>query len=169
MAVATEQSARVRAVGAEVLLFEVEQQRYAVPLSLVMEIVRAVAVEPLPRTPRANLEVILGVINVRGQLAPVLDLRRRFGWADRPLDPREHFVLLRGPARPLAIRSDRAVGLATLPPAALEEPTALVPGAAHVAGIARLPDGVLLVYDLPAFLDQTEARALEDALSEGQA
>jgi purine-binding chemotaxis protein CheW len=159
---ATAQAGGARVGENEHLLFEVEEQRYAVSAAIVVEVVRAVAITPLPRAPR----IILGVVNVRGQLAPVLDLRRRFGWPDRALDAREHLVVLRGPRRALCLRVDRALGLSHLPPDALESPEAVVPGATRVSGIGRLPDGVLLVYDLPAFLSDSEALAVDAAMGQ---
>lgn len=154
------------AAGAiEVLVFEVDQHRHAIPSALVSEIVRAVAIAPLPTAPL----VVRGVVNVRGQLAAVVDLRRRFGWPDRPLDPWEHFLVLRAAPRPLVLRADRVLGPARIPAGALEPSAAVVPGAGHVAGLARLPDGLLLVYDLPALLDASETRAVDRALSEGDA
>ena len=58
----------------EVLLFTLEAQRYALPTSDVRELLRAVRLTPLPRAPA----VIEGLLNLRGELLPVLDMRRRF-------------------------------------------------------------------------------------------
>lgn len=147
--------------GDEVLMFEVEGQRHAVPTSIVAEVLRAVAIAPLPRAPR----VVTGIINVRGRLVPVLDLRRRFGAADRPVDPGERLLLLRGPQRLMGLRADAVLGLQALPPGSLEQVGQLVPGADQVAGVARLPDGVLLVYDLESLLNEAEATVLDAAVA----
>ena len=58
----------------EVLLFTLEAQRYALPAADVRELVRAARLTPLPRAP----DVVEGLLNLRGELLPVLDLRRRF-------------------------------------------------------------------------------------------
>ena len=58
----------------EVLVFEVEGQRYGLPTADVRELVRAVTITPLPNAPA----VIEGVVNVRGRVLPVLDMRARF-------------------------------------------------------------------------------------------
>jgi purine-binding chemotaxis protein CheW len=148
-------------VADEVLMFEVEGQRHAVPATIVAEVLRAVAIAPLPRAPR----VVAGIINVRGRLVPVLDLRRRFGAADRPVDPAERLLLLRGPQRLIGLRADQVLGLQMLPEGSLQAVERLVPGADQVAGVARLPDGVLLVYDLESLLNDAEARALDAVVS----
>jgi purine-binding chemotaxis protein CheW len=64
--------------------FEVADRCYGVDVSLVQEVVRVAAVTPVPLA-RAEL---VGLINLRGEILPTVDLRRVLGRADRgPLDP----------------------------------------------------------------------------------
>ena len=72
----------------EVLLFTLEGQRYALPLEDVRELVRAVRLTPLPRAPA----VVEGLLNLRGELLPVLDLRRRFRLPARRLSASDRKV-----------------------------------------------------------------------------
>ena len=57
------------------LTFAVAQERYSVPVLKVREIMRLCPVTPVPRMPA----YIKGVINLRGKIVPVVDLRERFG------------------------------------------------------------------------------------------
>jgi purine-binding chemotaxis protein CheW len=148
----------------DVLVFEVEGQRFGVFGSAVEEIARAVAVSPLPRAPA----VVDGIINVRGRLAPVLDLRRRFGLPDKAVDPGEHFVLARCHDRLVTLRADRVLGLERVSRADLDEPRTATARAEHLAGVVKLPDGLVLVYDLPSFLSEAEARELDRAVTTAQ-
>jgi purine-binding chemotaxis protein CheW len=146
----------------QILLVRVGGERYGVPLGAVREIVRAVAITPLPGAPR----VVEGVIDVRGQVVPVLNLRRRFGHPEKPLDPSERIVLVHAGERPAALRVDEAEGLADLVAGAVEDARAVTPGAEHVAGVAKLADGVVLIHDPAAFLSQAEAAVLDEAMAE---
>jgi len=148
----------------EVLVFEVEGERWALPAADVRELVRAVAVSRLPGAPRG----VDGVIDVRGELVPVLDLRGRLGLPARAVRPDEHFVIAHA-GRTVAIRADRAVEIATIDGSTLADPRAAVPSAAHVSAVARLPEGMVLIHDLRAFLDPAEAGALDAALAEARA
>lgn len=151
----------------DLLVFELASQRFGLPLSTVREVVRAVLPTPLPGAP----PLVEGLIDVRGALAPVLDVRRRFGLPPRALEADQHFVLVAAsvggrPARLVALRVDRAADLArveTVEPGELER---TLPGAAHVAGVARLPDGLILIHDVARFLSAAEADALEEAMRE---
>ncbi|HEU0052651.1 MAG TPA: chemotaxis protein CheW, partial [Longimicrobium sp.] len=102
----------------EILVFEVEGERYALDTGTVREVVRAVAVSRLPGAP----PIVLGVIDVRGILVPVLDLRARFGLPPRAVDPAEHFVIAEAGERAVALRVDRTVGIAEVDDASVAAP-----------------------------------------------
>ena len=88
----------------EVLVFEVGGRRYGLDSSQVIEIVRAASVESLPKA----LEMVDGLLNVRGEIAPVFDLRTRFGWAPRPPEHTDHFIIARAGEQVVVVRADRA-------------------------------------------------------------
>jgi len=143
-----------------VLVFEIAGHRYGIESARVQEIVRAVEPARLPRAPA----VIAGVINVRGHVVPLVDLRARFGLAPAPLRPSEVFVLIPSGARLLAFRADRALALARVDRAGIAPMTTTVPRASYAAGTAVLPDGVLLLCDIELFLDEAERATLDGAL-----
>lgn len=153
---------RVVAANASLVIFTLDGDRYALASDAVYEIIRAVAVARLPKAP----PVIEGVINVRGRLVPVLDVRLRFGRPPRPLEPDQHFIVARSGSRVVALRVDRALDLITLDRSAIEAAEPVVPGAEYVTGIARLADGLVVIHDLERFLSLDEARHLELALAE---
>lgn len=145
----------------QLLVFTLDGGRYGIGAREVREVVRAVAVSHLPGAP----PVVLGVIGVRGALAPVFDLRRRFGLPPRGLDPSEHFVIADAAGRVVALRVDAVVGLAEVEDGALaaaREAVASASGA--VAGVARLRDGMVVVADPAAFLLAAEAESLDGAM-----
>ena len=145
----------------EVLLFTLEQQRYALPLEDVRELVRAVRLTPLPRAPA----VVEGLFSLRGELLPVLDMRRRFRLPARALRPSDHFIIAQVDARAVALRVDRAEGLLALEPGLLDATPRTLPGVGYVAGALKLPDGLVLLHDLRTFLSAAEAMQLETALA----
>jgi purine-binding chemotaxis protein CheW len=142
------------------LVFEVSGQRYALPSADVREVLRAVAVVPLPRAPA----VVEGVINLRGRLVPVLDLRTRFRLAAKPVGPTDHFLIAQAGERVVALRVDRATDLVQLGEADVEDAKGVVPGAEYVAWMARHADGLILIHDLRTFLSRAESDALAEAL-----
>src|SRR5882672_6593162 len=73
----------------EILLFEIGGERYGLPSVDVRELVRAVTIVPLPRAPA----IVEGLINLRGRIVPVLDVRSRFRVPAKPLEPSDHFII----------------------------------------------------------------------------
>lgn len=144
----------------EVLVFEVGGQRYALRSIEVRELVRCVTVSPLPRAPA----IIEGIINVRGAVVPVLDLRTRFRLPPKPAAHTDHLILASAGPRLVALRVDRALGLVRLEAGEVEDAKAVVPGADYLVAVAKLPDGLVLIHDLRTFLSQAEATTLDDAL-----
>jgi purine-binding chemotaxis protein CheW len=145
----------------EVLVFELDEHRFGVPAADVQEIVRAVAVAPLPRAPA----FVEGVINLRGRAVPVLDLRRRFGLPSRQPVTTDHLVIARAAGRAVALRVDRAIELRLLDGQDAQAARDVVPGAEAGGWVAALPEGLLLVHDLGGLLSSPEAGALDAALT----
>ncbi|HYO57329.1 chemotaxis protein CheW [Archangium sp.] len=146
----------------EVLLFTLEGQRYALPTRDVRELVRAVRLTPLPHAPA----VMEGLLNLRGELLPVLDMRRRFRLPTRRLSASDHLVVAQAGHRHVALRVDRAEGLLSLETGQLDTTPRELPGVGYVAGALKLPDGLVLLHDLRTFLSEAEALELEKALAQ---
>jgi purine-binding chemotaxis protein CheW len=145
----------------DVLLFDLDGVRYALPASDVSEVAPAVTMVPLPQAP----PIVEGIINVHGRVVPVLDVRARFRLPPRPLSCTDHLIIARVGPRLVAVRADRALDLVHVDEMQIEEARHIAPGADHVSGVAKLPDGLVLIHDLRTFLQEAEALALDEALS----
>ena len=154
--------ANVTSSTREVLVFEVGGQVYGLPTEDVRELVRAVAITALPSAPA----VIEGVVNVRGRVLPVLDIRARFRLPPKALDPADHFIVASAGPRGVILRVDRATHLALIDPSKVQPPETLGPGTSYVAGIAMLEGGMVLIHDLATFLNEAESRSLDAACAE---
>lgn len=139
-------------------MFSTDGQRYAIPLLEVDRVLPMVAVSPLQEAP----EVVEGVVSLRGEVVPVVDVRRRLGLPARQPGLAARLVLVRTARRALALAVDGVEGVIELD-ASAETP---VPGARYVAGIAALPDGLLFIHDLDAYLSLDDERRLDAALAE---
>ena len=143
-----------------VLVFELAGESYGVDAQRVQEIVRAVAPSRLPAAPR----VVLGVFNLRGTAVALIDLRARFGLASSPLVASDVFVVLRGTARPLALRADAVREITKIDPSTFVPMQATSPRAAYAEGTALTRDGLLVICDVEHFLDEAERLTLEASL-----
>ncbi len=149
----------------DALVFRLDDHRYGLPLEDVVEVLPAVALTPLPKAPA----IVEGVIDLRGRVVPVLDIRARFRLPARPMDVADHLVVARAGARTVAIRADEALELVRIEAHDVQPIEPVVPGAEYVAGVARTSDGLVLLHDLKGFLTQAESEQVNQALAEGPA
>jgi purine-binding chemotaxis protein CheW len=145
----------------ELLLFELSARRCALLAREVIEIVRAVEIRRLPHAPL----VVEGIIDLRGEIVPVLDIRSRFGLPARPLRPSDHLIVVLSAGRKVALRVDRALSLLELEILALADAVHLPEDLRHLAGVTSLEGELVLIHDLQAFLSQAEAVGLAAALA----
>lgn len=146
------------------VVFRVDSARYALSLASVERVFGMVAVAALPKAPA----VVLGVVNIHGALVPVLDIRARFGLPRREWSPSSHLLVARTPRRMVALPVDEVIGVIEVSEATVIPPDVVVPGTSHVSGLVALPDGLLFIQDLDAFLSLDEGERLERALGEAQ-
>lgn len=142
------------------VVFDIEGQRYALPLDDVEWVVPMVAVSPLPKAPA----VAVGVINLHGKIIPVLDVRRRFGLPSRDYGLTAHLLVARTIRRSLALPVDAVLGVRNVATETVMPPDGVLPGIGHVTGIAALADGLLFIHNLETFLSLDDERRLTDAL-----
>lgn len=145
----------------DVLICEVGEHRLAVRFPDVREVLRAVAITHLPGAPPA----VDGLVDVRGEIMPVLNARARFGVSAQALTPDEHFVAVTAATRTMLLRVDRVVDIAVLEDASIRALDDVVAGPRYVSGIAAIPGGLALLHDPRAFLSEAESAELEVALN----
>lgn len=144
------------------LVFSVDDQRFALSLASVERVVRAVAITPLPGAP----EIVTGVVNVGGRIFPVVSIRRRWGLAPhRQLALTDHLILARTARRPVALLADAVIGLLEHPTSDIVRAESILADLDQVEGVVRLDGGLILVHDLDRFLSLGEEEGLARALS----
>ena len=72
------------------LTFLLSSEEYGIGILTVKEIIGMMPITPVPRTP----EWVLGIINLRGKVIPVVDLRMKFGMEPKPFDDRTCIVVV---------------------------------------------------------------------------
>lgn len=144
------------------VVFSIGIQRYALQLSCVDRIVRAVEIAALPKAP----SIVLGVINIQGEIVPVMNIRKRFNLPEREIALTDHFIICHTARRRVALVADSATQMVEYSPNAIVAAEKIVPGMEYIEGVAKLPDGLILIHDLEKFLSLEEENAIQEALSQ---
>lgn len=145
----------------EYLSFGLGAEEYGVDILCVQEICRCGAVTRIPEAPAC----VRGVINLRGTIVPVVDLRRKLGLAAARGDDSTVLVILRLAARVSAIAVDRVANVIALRPAQIFPAPPVGPdgGMAFVTGLAALGDRMLILIDIEGLLEAGESAPLPGA------
>ena len=138
------------------LTFAIDRQRFGISIEGVQEIIRAVRLARLPKAP----PIVEGLIDLRGAVVPILDIRSRFRLPPRPVESTNHIIVARAKQRVVGFRVDCAIEVRSWAPNEIEDIGSIAPASDYVAGVAKLPDGLLLIHDLETFLSEAEALAL---------
>ncbi|MBI2393070.1 MAG: purine-binding chemotaxis protein CheW [Deltaproteobacteria bacterium] len=139
------------------VVFSVDDVRYGVPASSVLEIAPRVEILPLPAAPSG----VLGVIRYRGSLAVVVDVRRRFGHPPRAASMDDHLLVASARGRVLALLVDRVEGIRDI------DPTTTIDEGVTTAAVDRvlaLPDRLVLIADLERALSLEDEAAIRASL-----
>lgn len=124
----------------ELLVTDVGGHRCGLPVEAIVEIHPAVQLTPLPDAP----EVVVGLVNRRRTVLPVLDLRRRLGLPSRPLHPDDRLVVVQKRGGEIALLVDAAVDVLAISAADVDDAITTGVQAAYSGGVAVLPDGLLV-------------------------
>jgi len=142
-------AAESRDQGEELLhlvTFRLAKEEYGVAIANVQEIIRATDITPVPGAP----EHVRGVINLRGKIIPVVDLRRRFALPEADHSDAQRIVVVElGPKR-IGMLVDSVSQVIKVPAGVVEEMPEEATGVDenYIKGIGKLDDRLIIILDL---------------------
>ena len=142
------------------MVFTLDEQQYALDLDAVERIVRAAAITPLPKAP----DIILGILDIQGEIIPVINVRKRFRQPEREVTPADQFIIAKARSLKVALLVDAAQGVLKEAEAGHIAPDDFIPGMEYVSGVTRTEDGLVLIHDLDKFLSLGEEKLLLEAM-----
>ena len=130
----------------QVVIFLLGEGSYAIEIAAVREIIRPQPITVVPGAPSA----ILGVINIRSTVVPVLDLRRRCGLPAAEQTRESRVVVVQVDDQSVGIQVDAVSEVMTISPDIIESAASIVRGDSEhlVRGVARLDDRLVMLLDL---------------------
>jgi purine-binding chemotaxis protein CheW len=130
--------------------FVLSGEEYGVDVRLVQEIIRVSEITPVPRAPAS----IKGVINLRGRVIPVIDLKRKLRLGEVEPDKRARIVVVRLGDRLIGLLVDAASQVLKVPVSSVDPaPDAVMEiDADFIRGVAKLPDRLIILVDLGRIL-----------------
>jgi purine-binding chemotaxis protein CheW len=131
-----------------VVAFFLGGQRYALPIERVREIQQIVAFSEVP----AGGQGIVGMVNLRGQVIPAVDLRRLVGMEPKEYTLETPMVITDVNNDAVALLVDEVQDVFELPVGCMQDAPALHQLSSKMIGVARLDDGLVYVLDIDRLL-----------------
>lgn len=143
----------------QVVSFKLGTEEYGVDISQVQEIIRMVEITHVPRAPH----FMEGVINLRGQLIPIVDLRTRFAMAREAATKATRIVVTEIGSRRVGIVVDSVSEVLDLPIDDVEEAPEMIAGIGteYIQGVGKVAERLIILLDLTMVMTVDERRELE--------
>lgn len=135
------------------MAFSVGDEDYGLPIQYVTEII---AMQRITEVPDVE-EYVEGVINLRGKVIPVVDVRRRFGMPEREYDDRTCIVVVEYEGTAVGLVVDRVAEVVDIPGDQVDPPPTIHKGANHryIQGLGKVGDSVKILLDVSKLLGST--------------
>lgn len=156
-----QQPAAAAARGGKYVVFELGDEEYGVDVSMVREIIGPMPITRVPRMP----ESVRGMINLRGKVIPIVDLRIRFGLEAVDHGRRTCIIVVQTAAAEFGVVVDRVSEVATIAETEVEDAPSFGIGieTEYLLGVAKHGARVRLLLDIQRALTRQEIAAVVQA------
>ena len=145
----------------QVVGFRIGNETFGVRIGSVREIVRVPEITTVPNAQ----ETIEGVINLRGKIIPVMDLRKRFGQMDIVSDKKNRILVVELENKLVGLIVNSASEVLKIPPSEIESPGSVFADgeSSYVTGVGKLKGRLIILLDIGKLLHRPEFKKLEEA------
>ena len=145
----------------QVVGFRIGNETFGVRIGSVREIVRVPEITSVPSAP----ETVEGVINLRGKIIPVMDLRKRFGHVDIQPDKKNRILVVELDNKLIGLIVNAASEVLKIPPSDIEAPGSVFAEgeSSYVTGVGKLKGRLIILLDVSKLLRQQEVKRLGEA------
>jgi purine-binding chemotaxis protein CheW len=142
----------------QLVTFSIGEEEFGVDILKVQEIIRTMEITKVPKAPA----FVEGVINLRGNVIPIIDLRRRFGLATRDHDKHTRIIVIEINNMIVGFIVDSVSEVLRIPANTVEPPPPVVSGleSEYISGVGKLEDRLLILLDLNRLLSNEEKDVL---------
>lgn len=138
----------------QLVTFSISEEEFGVNILKVQEIIRTMEITKVPRSPH----FVEGVINLRGKVIPIIDLRKRFGLKAKPGDKDTRIIVIEINNIIVGFVVDAVSEVLRIPAGTVEPPPPVVAGieSDYISGVGKLNDRLLIMLDLDKILSSED-------------
>ena len=142
----------------QLVSFTLGQEEFGLDIQSIQEINRMVEITRVPNSP----EFVTGVINLRGKVIPIIDLRKRFGFPPKESDKNTRIIVVELGSMVVGFIVDTVREVIRIPKNITEPPPAIIAGigSEYIISVAKLENRLLILLDLERLLRDKEKQQL---------
>jgi purine-binding chemotaxis protein CheW len=140
-----------------IVVFTLENQRYALPVDRVQEIQQIVEPTLLPDASAS----LLGLVDLRGRVLPLLDLRRLLRMPGAPYDLQTPMVIARTGEQLVAMVVDEVDDVIDVPAGCVQRPSGMYELADRMLGVCRLGEGLVFILDMETLVPEEQVAEVQ--------
>jgi purine-binding chemotaxis protein CheW len=142
----------------QLVTFSISDEEFGVDILKVQEIIRTMEISKVPRSP----DFVEGVINLRGKVIPIIDLRRRFGLEYKEHDKDTRIIVIEIAEVIVGFVVDAVSEVLRIPANTVEPPPPVVAGmdSEYISGVGKLENSLLILLDLDKLLSSDDMAVL---------
>lgn len=142
----------------QLVIFQLASEYYGVDIGAVNTIIRMQELTAVPQT----LQYVEGVINLRGSIIPVIDLRKRFSLAQNPTTKSSRIVVVEANDALVGMIVDAVAETLRISTDMIESPSSVISSAesGHLRGIAKQGDRLVILLDIDLVMNGKEAQSI---------
>lgn len=143
----------------QLVTFVVGNEEFAIPILSVQEINRLMQITRVPQSP----DFIEGVVNLRGKIVPVMDLRKRFGLGKAENSSDCRIIVVEVSKRVIGFTVDRVNEVLCVSSSIVDPPPPMVCGidSDYVQGVGKLDDRLLILLNLEKLFSNEDLRLVD--------
>ncbi len=164
----TQEVEESKSLGGKLLSFALDSESYGVAVLKVREIMGLVDITSIPRTP----DFVRGVINLRGKVIPVIDMRLKFGMPERDYTQENCIIVVEtarenGSTVEMGLIVDAVQEVQDVPASSIEPPPTFGSGVDtdFILGIAKVEKDVIVLLDIDRVLTDSELAKIDTLAS----
>ncbi|HEY5593911.1 MAG TPA: chemotaxis protein CheW [Nitrospiria bacterium] len=144
----------------QIVSFRVDEEEYAVEISKIIEIIYYKTARPLPQSPA----FIEGVVDLRGIVIPVLDLKKRLRLSSKKAGAPNHILIVRFGDKMVGIVVDEVKQVLLINEGQIQSPQTLIKGGGskHLRGVCKVHDQLIFILSLDTLLSDDEQAQLRE-------
>lgn len=144
----------------QLVSFNIGEEEFGLDILRVQEIIRMIEITRVPNAPK----FIVGVINLRGKVIPIIDLRTRMGMEPKDRDKDTRIIVIEIDAKIVGFIVDKVNEVLRIDKSITQSPPPMVSGidSDYITSIAQMEDRLLILLDLTRLLSSSEGKQLDE-------